>query len=192
MSLPPNANAPLDFVRHLWSNMGFSLPGMVTPTFDADELQKRIEDLKAVEGWLRMNLSVLQLTIQNLEMQHSTIGAVRAMGKFASASVQETAQASQSLAMPPLSEPKREIPAEPPEEKANSGTPEISPAFAQAALWPWNMMQQMQQMHAQMQEAQHRDSQQEKAPAAAQPPKKRASAPASAKTPSGRKKPSQA
>ena len=50
---------PLNFMRSMWGNMGFSLPGMVTPTFDVDELDKRIKDMKAVEGWLRMNLSML-------------------------------------------------------------------------------------------------------------------------------------
>ncbi|HOI51181.1 MAG TPA: hypothetical protein PLN02_02295, partial [Azonexus sp.] len=68
-----SANDPLNFMRNLWSNMGFGLPGMVTPTFDLEELDKRIKDLKAVEGWLRMNLSMLQMTIQGLEMQRSTV-----------------------------------------------------------------------------------------------------------------------
>ena len=29
---------PLNFMRNMWGNMGFSLPGMVAPTFDVDEL----------------------------------------------------------------------------------------------------------------------------------------------------------
>ena len=69
-------NDPLNFMRNLWGNMGFSLPGMVAPTFDVDELDKRIKDMKAVEGWLRMNLSMLQMTIQGLEMQRTTVGTV--------------------------------------------------------------------------------------------------------------------
>lgn len=36
-----------------WGKMGFSLPGMVTPTLDVDELDKRIADMKAVENWSR-------------------------------------------------------------------------------------------------------------------------------------------
>jgi hypothetical protein len=71
-------------MRNMWGNMGFSLPGMVTPTFDVDELDKRIKDMKAVEGWLRMNLSMLQMTIQGLEMQRTTVSAVQTMGKMAS------------------------------------------------------------------------------------------------------------
>ena len=46
----PNLNDPLAFVRSMWSGMGISMPGMVTPTFDVDELDKRIKDMKAVEG----------------------------------------------------------------------------------------------------------------------------------------------
>ena len=29
-------NDPLNFMRNMWGNMGFSLPGMVAPTFDID------------------------------------------------------------------------------------------------------------------------------------------------------------
>ena len=80
----PNINDPLAFVRNLWGNMGVTMPGMVAPTFDVDELDKRIKDMKAVEGWLRMNLSMLQMTIQGLEMQRTTLGTVQAMGQMAS------------------------------------------------------------------------------------------------------------
>lgn len=117
----PNSD-PLEFMKGMWGNMGFSLPGMVAPTFDTDELEKRISDLKAVEGWLRMNLSMLQMTIQGLEMQHSTISAVKAMGQM-SAEGQAAGAGGESAA---------------------------GGAFAQAAMWPWSMMQQM-QTHMQQQ-----------------------------------------
>lgn len=70
---------PMEFIRNMWGNMGFSLPGMVTPTVDTDELGKRIADLKAVEGWLKSNLSLLQMTIQGLEMQRATLMAFQQM-----------------------------------------------------------------------------------------------------------------
>ena len=122
---------PLAFVRSMWSGMGISLPGMgmVTPTFDVDELDKRIKDMKAVEGWLRMNLSMLQMTIQGLEMQRTTLGAVQAMGQLAT----DTAKAMNPEATPaPV-----------------AVDPELN-AFSGAALWPWQMMQ---QMRDQMQQA---------------------------------------
>ena len=77
---PPNN--PLEFAQNLWGKMGFSLPGMVTPTFDVNELEKRLVDLKAVEGWLKMNLSMLQMTIQTLEMQCTTLNAVKQMSNI--------------------------------------------------------------------------------------------------------------
>ena len=70
---------PMEFIKSMWGNMGFSLPGMVTPTVDTDELSKRIADLKAVEGWLKSNLSLLQMTIQGLEMQRATLMAFQQM-----------------------------------------------------------------------------------------------------------------
>lgn len=71
----------MDFMRQMWSNMGFGLPGMVTPTLDVDEIAKRVADLRAVEGWLKMNLSMLQMTIQGLEVQGAALSAVRAMSQ---------------------------------------------------------------------------------------------------------------
>ncbi|MDR2880621.1 MAG: hypothetical protein LBV29_01795 [Azoarcus sp.] len=75
------AHDPLEFVRNMWGRMGFTLPGMVTPTLDVDELEKRIADMRAVEGWLKMNLSMLQMAIQGLDMQRAAIAAVHAMSQ---------------------------------------------------------------------------------------------------------------
>ena len=115
MSHDQNAQDPLDFVRGMWSNMGFTLPGMVTPTIDVEELDKRITDMKAVEGWLKMNLNMLQMTIQGLEMQRATIAAVKAMSR----------QAPQQEA---------DIPAAGPAEGG------ANPFAAAAAMWPWNLV----------------------------------------------------
>ena len=134
----PNPIDPLAFVRSMWSGMGISLPGMgmVTPTFDVDELDKRIKDMKAVEGWLRMNLSMLQMTIQGLEMQRTTLGAVQAMGQMAS-------DAAKSM--------KPEAAAEPVAVDAAAGA--FSGAAGAAAMWPWQMMQQMRDQMQQTAEA---------------------------------------
>lgn len=166
-----NPNDPLGFVRSMWGNMGFSLPGMVAPTFDVDELEKRIKDLKAVEGWLKMNLSMLQATIQGLEMQVTTLSAVKAMGTMASNAAQQAAQsASQAAAQasPPPAQP-----ASP--EPANLGiSPEAAGALSQAAMWPWQLMQQMQEQLQQQADAAKAKA---KAPATAKPAAKKAAAP---------------
>jgi len=125
-------NDPLGFMRNMWGNMGFSLPGMVAPTFDVDELDKRIKDMKAVEGWLRMNLSMLQMTIQSLEMQRTTVSTVQAMGQMASEAAKSMSAGAQEEA------------------------PAVDPAqggFSEAAMWPWQMMQQMREQLQQTAEA---------------------------------------
>lgn len=129
------ANDPLNFMRNMWGNMGFSLPGMVAPTFDLDELDKRIKDMKAVEGWLRMNLSMLQMTIQSLEMQRTTVSAVQAMGQMASETAKSMSQAAGEAAQPePTVDPEKS-------------------AYSEAAMWPWQMMQQMREQMQQNAEA---------------------------------------
>lgn len=117
-----NSSDPMDFLRNLWGSNGFSLPGMVAPTLDTDELEKQIRDLKTVEGWLRTNLSMLSMTIQNLEMQRTTLTAMKTMSQM------YADQAGGGSAPAPGA-------------AAAAG----NDALAQAAMWPWNMMQQMQE-----------------------------------------------
>ena len=78
----PNAD-PLEFLKGMWGSMGFAVPGMVTPTLDVNEIDKRITDLKTVEGWLRMNLNMLQMSIQGLEMQRATLATLASMAQAA-------------------------------------------------------------------------------------------------------------
>jgi hypothetical protein len=140
---------PLNFMRNMWGNMGFSLPGMVAPTFDLEELDKRIKDMKAVEGWLRMNLSMLQMTIQGLEMQRTTVDTVQAMGKMAS-------EAAKSM-NPDAAEQAPAAPAGffqmPPQPAPQSAPHAENSALSEAALWPWQMMQQMREHMQQNAEA---------------------------------------
>lgn len=82
MSTEPS-NDPMEFLKNMWSSMGVPIPGMVTPTLDTDELEKRIKDLKAVEGWLKTNLGMLQMTIQGMEMQRTTLAAMQAISQSA-------------------------------------------------------------------------------------------------------------
>ena len=72
-------NDPLNFVKNLWG--GMHVPGMVTPTVSIDELDKKIQDLKTVESWLNVNMTMLKGTIQALEVQRATISTLQAMGE---------------------------------------------------------------------------------------------------------------
>jgi hypothetical protein len=104
---------PMEFLRSVWGQMPFPVPGFVTPTLDVGELDKRIADLKAVEGWLRMNLGMLQTSIQALEVQRATLATMQSMAATAAGA---TASSSESPANP-------------------------MQAFSNPALWPWSMMQ---------------------------------------------------
>lgn len=133
MSNTPSSNDPLEFTRNLWSQMGSSLPGMVAPTFDVEELEKRLADLKTVEGWLKMNLSMLQLTIQGLEMQCTTLRAVRDLGNIPAS---HSADATKKSADAP----------------GHVGSGQAD--GLQPAMWPWALMQQIQTQMQQAAEAQ--------------------------------------
>jgi hypothetical protein len=93
MSNQSESKDPMEMVKNMWASMGFNLPGMVTPTLDVKELDKRISDLKAVEGWLQINLNMLHLSIQGMEMQRATLSAIQAMGQTATGSSDDAAAA---------------------------------------------------------------------------------------------------
>ncbi len=97
-SAPPPSEDSFDFIRKLWGSTGFNLPGMVTPSLDVDELERRVTELKAVEGWLKMNLGMLQMSIQGLEVQRTTLAAMQAMNQ----STQENQEATNPFANPSL------------------------------------------------------------------------------------------
>jgi hypothetical protein len=68
---------PLEMFRRLWGPLGVPLPGLAVPTFDPQEVEKRIAELKSVEAWLQMNLNMLKFSIQGLEMQRSALQAMK-------------------------------------------------------------------------------------------------------------------
>jgi hypothetical protein len=71
---------PFEFLKKSWAGIN-SLPKSVTPTFDIEELDKRITDMKAVENWLQLNLSMLQGTIKTMEIQRGTLATLKDLGQ---------------------------------------------------------------------------------------------------------------
>lgn len=123
---------PMEFIRNMWGNMGFALPGMVTPTVDTDELGKRIADLKAVEGWLKSNLSLLQMTIQGLEMQRATLMAFQQMTQATQEAAAEAENAPNPFLNPaawqmPWDLMKSAVPPAPTSAEAATPAPEAKP-----------------------------------------------------------------
>lgn len=76
--------ASLNMMQQIWGNMAKSPFDLATPATaipTIEDLSKRIEELQAVESWLRLNLSMLSSTIQGLEIQRSTLTTLQAMAK---------------------------------------------------------------------------------------------------------------
>lgn len=138
-----NPHDPLELMRKMWGSMGVPLPGMVTPTLDVGELDQRIADLKAVEGWLRMNLNMLQLSIQGLEMQRTTLQSMQHMGqafsehlKQAQMTATESAATFKSATTDQVGEGANAAASD-----AEGGAAQAASDMAQAMMWPWTMMQ---------------------------------------------------
>jgi hypothetical protein len=56
-----------------------NLGNWVAPTLNVEELDKRIDELKAVQFWLDQNATALKATIQALEVQKMTLATLKGM-----------------------------------------------------------------------------------------------------------------
>ena len=56
-----------------------SLSHWVAPTFSVEDLEKRIDELRAVQFWLDQNAKALGATIQALEVQKMTLSTLKSM-----------------------------------------------------------------------------------------------------------------
>lgn len=79
-----------EFMQKMWNPMGFPIPGMIAPTMNVEDLEKKIAELKAVETWLTMNTGFVQMTIKTLEMQRAGLESLQAAGKAAAEAAKKT------------------------------------------------------------------------------------------------------
>jgi hypothetical protein len=144
----------LDFVKNLWGSM--SVPGLTAPTLSVEELDKKINDLKAVEAWLNLNMSMLRGSIQALEVQRGTIATLKSVGAslaaavnqgtndksifdanpYASAFFHHAREADKEPAAAPPAAPKPQADAKP---EAKPGA-DAAAQMTNPAVW-WNMLQ---------------------------------------------------
>lgn len=74
-----------DFLQNLAKGASSNIPQMpnlgnwVAPTLNVEELETRIEELKAVHFWLEQNSRALGATIQALEVQKMTLATLKGM-----------------------------------------------------------------------------------------------------------------
>ena len=71
-----------DFLKNLQTQgaaTGLGPSSWVAPTLDPQELDKRIQELKAVQFWLNQNTQAIAATIQALEVQRMTLKTLQDM-----------------------------------------------------------------------------------------------------------------
>ncbi len=73
------------------------MAGWLSPTLDPQALDKRIEELKAVQFWLDQNATALKATIQALEVQKMTLATLGSMN----VNLADLAAKAQPAAAPP-------------------------------------------------------------------------------------------
>jgi len=105
---PPFPFSPkeaMEFMQRMWNPLGVPMPGFTLPgtgaaappaaapgagalpfpnpaamfaTLDPAELERKIGELRVVEGWLQMSLSLMQMSIKTMELQKASLETLRA------------------------------------------------------------------------------------------------------------------
>jgi len=92
----------LDFMQRMWNPLGIPIPGFAAPAagtpgqsaqampfahpaalfaaLDPAEIDRKIAELRIVENWLTMTLSMMQMSIKTMELQKASLEAMRGSG----------------------------------------------------------------------------------------------------------------
>ncbi|MFC7298547.1 PhaM family polyhydroxyalkanoate granule multifunctional regulatory protein [Herminiimonas aquatilis] len=135
----------LEFVKNMWGGMqgATGIPGMPMPMLSLEEINKQIADLKAVESWLNVNMSMLRGTIQALEVQSATIASLHAMGATFGSEMKPhapSASASSSAPNTSASAPPADKPGQPSVPAVDINHLNVNAAADATAAW-WNALQ---------------------------------------------------
>lgn len=139
-----------DFLQNLAKGAAAGMPtmpglsGWVAPTVSVDELDKRIQDLKAVQFWLEQNARALAATVQALEVQKMTLATLQdmnvAMGdlaaSFGAAAGQDKERPAARAAEPPSAFPFTSPPAPTPAPAPEEPSPTNDASAARSARTP--------------------------------------------------------
>jgi hypothetical protein len=91
----------LEFMQKMWNPFGMPMPAFAMPgmapgavpgagsmpfpnpaamfaTLDPAEVERKIGELRVIEGWLQMSLSMMQMSIKTMELQKASLEALRA------------------------------------------------------------------------------------------------------------------
>src|SRR4051812_6232907 len=84
---PLSPQDALEFMQRMWNPLGIAIPGFggaaagapgqsgsfsnpaaLFPALDPAEIDRKIEELRIVENWLNMTLSMMQMSIKTMEL----------------------------------------------------------------------------------------------------------------------------
>lgn len=141
--------ASMEMMRQAWQNLAGAGAGalgagaVAAPPMSLEELDRRITELRTVENWLRMNLSMLGSTIQGLEVQRATIATLKSFVSPVAAGNDDAPSALEvALGLKPSGQAKIK-PASEASRADSAGAALADPAIGGAPgdNW-WNMLQQ--------------------------------------------------
>ncbi len=152
-----------DFLQNLAKGAATGMPAMpalsgwVAPTMSVEELDKRIQELKAVQFWLEQNARALSATVQALEVQKMTLATLKGMnvamgdlaGAFTSARAEDARSAAPAPAPAPAAPPRPEPRAHRKDEEEGSDEPAAAaPGVVDPMQWWGALTSQFQQIAA--------------------------------------------
>ena len=93
----------LEFMQRMWNPLGIAIPGFggppttapaasaapagmpfnpaaLFPALDPAEIDRKIGELRIIENWLAMSLSMMQMSIKTMELQKASLEAMRGAG----------------------------------------------------------------------------------------------------------------
>lgn len=104
-AFPFSPQDAMEFMQRMWNPFGVPMPGFALPgaapaaaapqapsppgfpfpnpaamfaTLDPAELERKIGELRVIEGWLQMSLNLMQMSIKTMELQKASLEALRA------------------------------------------------------------------------------------------------------------------
>ncbi|EEG06673.1 PhaM family polyhydroxyalkanoate granule multifunctional regulatory protein [Pseudogulbenkiania ferrooxidans] len=77
MSADFNPADPFAMFRQFWQNAAPSSAQPFMPPLTEEEIDRKMAELRVVEGWLTMNLGMLSMQIKALEMQKAGLAAMK-------------------------------------------------------------------------------------------------------------------
>ena len=168
-----------DFLQQLAQGGTASMASWVAPTLDAQALDKRIEELRAVQFWLDQNAAALKATIQALEVQKMTLATLKNMNVPMPGMGWPASKPAAPAAAPKTASPEAVKPPRKPHAKAAAAADQAAPGMPADPMQFWGALtQQFQQIASQaMKDVAARSAQAPapaKSPAATTPPAKKA------------------